>query len=89
LRGGFNFTLKLHTGKNNLHSGLAGGAVPSASHELSRLIGKIYNSKNQVTIPHFYDGVVPVTSQIKKQNSLIQTESQIKKTMGVKKLLPE
>jgi acetylornithine deacetylase/succinyl-diaminopimelate desuccinylase-like protein len=56
LRGGFNVTVKVRTGKNNLHSGLSGGVAPSASHELSRLIAKFYTADNTVAIPGFYKG---------------------------------
>jgi acetylornithine deacetylase/succinyl-diaminopimelate desuccinylase-like protein len=39
LRGGFNVTVKVRTGKNNLHSGLSGGVAPrELSPELSQIV---------------------------------------------------
>ena len=78
LRGGFNMTVKLKTGKNNLHSGLSGGVAPSASHELSRLIASFYRSDNVVAIPGFYQGAKNPT-----KDQLINT----KKTGSTKEIL--
>lgn len=89
LRGGFNLTLTYTTGKNNLHSGIAGGAVPNAAHELSKFIAKLYNDKNQVTVPGFYNGVDPITNFQRKNNKAISTTIQILKLVGTKTLLVE
>src|SRR6185369_1034482 len=45
-RGSFSTTVKYVTAKNNLHSGIYGGAVPNAAYELTKLVSKIYDNKN-------------------------------------------
>ena len=46
------------TGPNrDLHSGVYGGAVENPVTVLSQMIAKLYDEKNRITIPHFYDKV--------------------------------
>lgn len=89
LRGGFNMTVSIATGKNNLHSGLAGGVAPSASHELSRLIAKLYDTKNKVAIPGFYDGSSAPTREQLKNTKTTGTVAEIKKLFGIKDVVSE
>jgi acetylornithine deacetylase/succinyl-diaminopimelate desuccinylase-like protein len=89
LRGGFNFKITLTTAKNNMHSGLAGGVAPSAAHELSRLIAKLYDSKNKVTVPGFYDGVPKITADELRNTKKTGTEAEVKKLLGIKGLVSE
>lgn len=89
LRGGFNMTVNLKTGKTNLHSGLSGGAVPSSAHELGRLIEKLFTKKNTVAVPGFYDGVDAITPDQKKSNRAISTDEEAAKLFGVKKIICE
>ncbi len=89
LRGGFNMTIKITTGVTNLHSGIFGGAIPSASHELSRLLGSLYDEKGMVAIPNFYEAAPAISSAMKKKNKSIQPEKDILKLAGVKALTPE
>ena len=84
LRGGFNLTLKYTTAKNNLHSGIAGGAVPNAALELSRFLS---------TLPKFtglYQNVDPITPAQKANNrQLLKISADPLEIYGVKKLLTE
>lgn len=89
LRGGFNLTLTYITGKNNLHSGIFGGAVPSAPHELTKFLSKIYDSKNKVAVPGFYNNVDKITPSQIKNNKSISPLKEILSVAGVKQLLPE
>lgn len=68
-RGGFNLTLKYTVAKNNVHSGVYGGAVPNSADELSRLLSKIYDENSVVTIPNFYDNVDNITQEQLENNS--------------------
>ena len=45
----------------DLHSGLFGGAVANPINELCKLIAKMTDEKNRITIPGFYDDVVKVS----------------------------
>ncbi len=65
-RGTANISLHLTTAKNNLHSGLYGGAVPSASVELSKLISSFYDKSYRVVIPNFYQGLARMTKKEKE-----------------------
>lgn len=90
LRGGFNCTLTYITGKNSLHSGLAGGAVPNAANELSKFLGKLYDNNNSISFKDFYEGVDKVSSsQLKNNRKLAKESIDIKKLLGVNTLLKE
>src|SRR3989344_5378141 len=80
LRGGFNVTLKYITAKNNLHSGIFGGAIPSASYELSKFLAKLYDKNNKVSIPGFYVGVDRITGeQVKSNKKLLKVGEDVLK----------
>ncbi len=89
-RGSFSTTVKYTTAKNNLHSGIYGGAVPNAAYELTKLVSKIYDNKNRVTIPGFYNDVDKITPDQIKNNKILNKN--VKETLaitGVKTLLAE
>ena len=56
LRGGGNIRIELNTAPNDFHSGIFGGAVPSASQEAVALVDKLFSDSNpnKVLIPGFY-----------------------------------
>ncbi len=90
LRGGFSMKVIYTTGKNNLHSGLYGGAVPNAGYELSKFIGTLYDKNNKVAIKDFYKGVIPIPKDVvKAHNTLIKSEAAMAKSAGVKNLKTE
>jgi acetylornithine deacetylase/succinyl-diaminopimelate desuccinylase-like protein len=47
---------------HDLHSGLYGGAVPNPANILCEFVAGLHDSDGRVTIPGFYDDVVPLTS---------------------------
>lgn len=47
----------------DLHSGHYGGAVANPGNILARIIAPLHDEQNRVTIPGFYDDVVPLTPQ--------------------------
>jgi acetylornithine deacetylase/succinyl-diaminopimelate desuccinylase-like protein len=51
----------LHAANQDLHSGLWGGRCPNPITELARVLGQLHDKKRRVTIPGFYDDVVPLT----------------------------
>lgn len=52
------------TGPNrDLHSGLFGGAVANPINELCKLIARMTDHQNRITIPGFYDDVVEVSDK--------------------------
>ncbi|HLL61184.1 MAG TPA: peptidase dimerization domain-containing protein, partial [Candidatus Nitrosocosmicus sp.] len=88
-RGGFNATLSIKTSSTDLHSGLYGGVVPNAIHEMNSILNKIVNSKNnEILIPNFYDDVDAITPELLENNKNIPfSEEHFKKIAGVKELV--
>jgi acetylornithine deacetylase/succinyl-diaminopimelate desuccinylase-like protein len=46
---------------HDLHSGIFGGAVPNPANVLCGLLGSLHDADGRVTVPGFYDDVVPLT----------------------------
>lgn len=57
----------LHAANQDLHSGSWGGKCPNPITELSRVLAQLHDKKRRVTIPGFYDDVVPLTKK-ERQN---------------------
>jgi len=56
------------TGPNrDLHSGIFGGAVANPANVLADMIAKLKDENNKVTIPGFYDDVIEVSDQERKE----------------------
>ncbi|MFH1898994.1 MAG: M20/M25/M40 family metallo-hydrolase [Patescibacteria group bacterium] len=86
-RGGSNVTLGFKTAKGDVHSGLYGGAIPNAAHELSILISKFYDKNNKVAIPGFYEGLdKPTKSELLNNKSLKFSSLKLKELTGIKSL---
>lgn len=87
-RGGCNMTLTLQTADVDLHSGLFGGIAPSSAHETMKLLGWLYNGKNEIAIPGYYDDVEEVSDTVRQNNeSLPISVEEIKQTTGLQQLL--
>lgn len=83
LRGIAAFELIIKSLKQDLHSGSFGGAVNNPVLIAAELLTKFKNSRNQITLPGFYDSVKPVSRQEKQL--LLKASSQEKqkaKTAG-------
>lgn len=63
LRGIFACEIKVHGPRKDLHSGVFGGAIPNPIRELARLLSLLHNEQNEVQIPGFYEGVIPLTPE--------------------------
>lgn len=87
LRGGGNIRVIYTTGKNNLHSGLFGGAVPSAPLELARVLTSLKDKNNTVLIPGFYAGVKVPSRAIRKNSERIGSAKEAAALAGVKQLI--
>jgi acetylornithine deacetylase/succinyl-diaminopimelate desuccinylase-like protein len=87
LRGGANIRVQLKTGKNNLHSGIFGGAVPSATNELVKLLTQTKDKNNKVLVPGFYEGVVWPNKKVLENNKNLGKDKESLKISGTKKLL--
>ncbi len=79
------------TGPNrDLHSGSFGGAINNPANELARIIAKLHDKRNRITIPGFYDDVVKLTKK-ERENfaSLKFSEKKMAKEFGVRELWGE
>ncbi|MCS7001443.1 MAG: dipeptidase, partial [Dehalococcoidia bacterium] len=61
LRGLVYCNVTVRTGTSDMHSGQYGGAGPNAIHVLAELIAKLKDADGRITIPGFYDKVIPLT----------------------------
>ncbi|MDG2396143.1 MAG: dipeptidase [Flavobacteriaceae bacterium] len=57
--------------KRDLHSGLYGGSVLNPIHVLTKMISKLHDSDNKITIPRFYEEVIPIRKKDREKISLI------------------
>jgi len=60
LRGLLYFDIKLHGPKRDLHSGVYGGTISNPATELMLVLGQLFDDKHAVTVPGFYDDVLPI-----------------------------
>lgn len=62
VRGDIKLRLTVKTAATDLHSGNWGNIVPSAAWRLSRLLVELKGPDGKVTVPGFYDHIVPPTA---------------------------
>ncbi len=67
LRGLAYYELRVETAAHDLHSGLFGGASPNAGQILCELIAGMHDSRGRVTLPHFYDDVLPLGEEERRE----------------------
>lgn len=70
-RGGANMTLTIQTANTDVHSGMYGNILPSASHVLTQLLAQLYDEKNLITIPDRYAQVAPIDADTITNNLTI------------------
>jgi len=74
----------------DLHSGVYGGAVANPATILAKMIASMHDENNHITIPGFYNKVVDLTEQERKDlNSAPYDEDEYKKDLDVKALWGE
>ncbi len=90
LRGIAYYELRLTGPKQDLHSGTFGGAVTNPARALCRIIASLVDERGRIQIPGFYDDIVPLTEQERKQfASLNFDESAFMRQIGVEGLSGE
>ena len=63
IRGMAYFEIRLEGPPGDLHSGTFGGAVVNPANVLAALIGEMHDDRGRVTLPGFYDDVIPLSDQ--------------------------
>lgn len=73
------------TGPNrDLHSGVFGGSVWNPINALCKLIGKLHDDEGHITVPGFYDDVLPLTAAERAQFAALPFEEEkYKQKLGV------
>ncbi len=61
LRGLVYMEVFLNGPSHDLHSGIYGGAVANPANVLAEMLGSLHDANGRVTIPGFYDDVLPLT----------------------------
>src|SRR5688572_591056 len=90
LRGITAFEVTVHGPSRDLHSGIYGGSVENPAMALAQLLAKLRDKNGRITIPGFYDDVVPLSAYERKQLArLPYKESEYKKFLGVAELFGE
>ncbi|MDB4049730.1 dipeptidase [Flavobacteriaceae bacterium] len=74
------------TGPNrDLHSGHYGGTVANPINVLSKMINSLHDSNNKITIPGFYDNVMEVSEEDRKEMNLTPFNiDEFKDSIGLK-----
>jgi acetylornithine deacetylase/succinyl-diaminopimelate desuccinylase-like protein len=63
MRGMTDCQVDLHGPEVDLHSGSFGGAVPNPLHAMATLLAGLHDGEGRVTIPGFYDRVLPLSDR--------------------------
>lgn len=85
-RGIVTMTVTLQEAQFDLHSGAHGGVVYNPNRALVELLSSLHDKDNKVTIPHFYDDVLILTEEEKKQYHLSFDAKDFKHTFGAEAL---
>ncbi|GAB4285397.1 MAG: dipeptidase [Candidatus Dojkabacteria bacterium] len=89
-RGGANTTLTLRTANTDVHSGIYGGGVPSASHEAAKFITTLFGENQKVLIDGFYNGVDEISQNIRENNESIHfSKQELESFTGIKDVIVE
>lgn len=90
LRGLAYFEIRLRGPSSDLHSGTFGGAVENPANVLCNLIAGMQDENGRVTLPGFYDPVIPLSDEERAELAkLPQTEEWWKEQSGAKELRGE
>ncbi len=79
------------TGPNkDLHSGIFGGAVANPANILAQMIASLVDENNHITIPGFYDKVLEVSEEERREMAKAPfDEEEYKKALGIDELWGE
>ncbi len=79
LRGLAYWQIKVTGPNRDLHSGHFGGAVANPINELCSIISKIVDKNGRITIPHFYDNVVDMSTAERESYAKIPFDEELYK----------
>jgi len=76
MRGMTDGQIDLYGPASDLHSGSFGGAVPNPLQALAALLAALHDEDGRVTLPGFYDKVVPLSAQERELFALLPFDEQ-------------
>lgn len=90
LRGLSYLEVELEGPSIDLHSGVYGGAVPNPINILCQIIGQLHDENQKITIPEFYDEVLPLDEESKSEmlKEALDLKS-FKSSIGIKNIVGE
>jgi acetylornithine deacetylase/succinyl-diaminopimelate desuccinylase-like protein len=90
LRGCAYYELRLTGPKQDLHSGVFGGAVTNPANAICTMLAALRDADGRVTIPGFYDDVEPLSPSERRQFAELPfDEEKFKRQLGVNQLTGE
>ena len=72
MRGVIDAQINLRGPERDLHSGSFGGGVPNPLHALSSLLSGLHDADGRVTLPGFYDDVLPISAAEREMIARLQ-----------------
>ena len=73
-----------------MHSGAFGGSVSNPANALSTMLAALIDDKGRIQVPGFYDGIVELSDQEKKQFASLNFDDEAyKKSLGVDAIFGE
>lgn len=81
-RGIITFDIELQCSPSDIHSGTHGGIALNPIHALVKLLSDLRDDQGKITIPGFYDAVIPLSPNEKQQFSCEFNLDEYRKSMG-------
>lgn len=88
-RGILTMEMECTNASTDLHSGVHGGIALNPNRILATLLSNLWDEKGKVTIPHFYDGIIPLSVEEEATFDFSFDEKKYRKDFGVGALCPE
>jgi acetylornithine deacetylase/succinyl-diaminopimelate desuccinylase-like protein len=82
IRGIVTMDLTVHCSNTDLHSGSHGGLVYNPLHAIAKILASLHDSTGKVTVPGFYDAVVPLSEAERSQITLTFDQKHYQKIFG-------
>ncbi len=85
LRGLAAFELRVYGPREELHSGMYGGAMPNPIQAAIQALSRLHDAQGRIAVPGFYDDVVPLTEEERKVLAQIPfpTEEEAREKWGI------
>jgi acetylornithine deacetylase/succinyl-diaminopimelate desuccinylase-like protein len=90
LRGILYTEIEIQGPREDLHSGMYGGAVPNPFHEMVRLLARLHDKSNRVRVPGFYRAVrSPSDEELRMWQALPGSDASLCAEVGAQALVHE